>query len=203
MQDLIILSPSSAEPCFTELVQVTLCSFYTLRMRIWNRMERQCFFSSPLLHVCFFAFHTKCLGLIWQLWLVNANYPMPPLAAKYADALPLFIRLSHMGCHCNSKMRLCWVGEAKMFHSSVTVPEASLCPIATDSRIDWKTVECVTLTARPPPVGITPRYTAVKWSDASGVVVLLWNDFAAPAQQSLVLEFQSCSMWKRQITALC
>ncbi len=44
-----------------------------------------------------------------------------------------------------------------MFHSSATKPEASVRPLMTDFRIDWKIVACPTLTGRPPLVGITPR----------------------------------------------
>ncbi len=91
-----------------------------------------------------------------------------------------------------------------MFHSSATTPEASLRPLTTDFKSDRKTVECLTLTALPPLVRITPRNTAVRWhpcrlSDASGTVVLLLNVSVVPAQPSLVLEWQWWPVWKRLI----
>ncbi len=59
-------------------------------------------------------------------------------------------------------MRLGWVGTAEMFHISATTSEASLRPLATDFRIDWKTVECATLTGLPTLVRITPGDAAVR-----------------------------------------
>ncbi len=75
-------------------------------------------------------------------------------------------------------MRLDWAGAAETFHSSATMPEASLHPLAMDFKIDWKTAECHTVTGLPPFVRMTPRNTAVRWhpcslSDVSGVVALL------------------------------
>ncbi len=72
------------------------------------------------------------------------------------------IRLFYTGQHCHSKMRLGWAGAAETFHSSATMPKASLHPLATDFRIDWKTVECLTLTGLPPLIRITPWDTAVR-----------------------------------------
>ncbi len=67
-----------------------------------------------------------------------------------------------MGGQSNSKMRLGWTGAAETFHSSATTPEASLRPLITDFRIDWKTVKCLTLTGCPPLVRVTPRDMEVR-----------------------------------------
>ncbi len=45
------------------------------------------------------------------------------------------IHLFHTGGHHNSKTRLGWAGATEMFHSSVTMPEASFCPLVVDFRM--------------------------------------------------------------------
>ncbi len=79
-----------------------------------------------------------------------------------------------------------------------------LSPLTRDFRIDWKTVECPTLTGRPPLVRITPRDMAVRWhpcrwSDASGVMALPWRLSVAHAQPSLIWELQWRLKWKKRI----
>ncbi len=54
-------------------------------------------------------------------------------------------------------MRLGWAGAVETFHSSAAMPEASLRPLATDFRIDWKKVKCPTLTGHLSLVRITPE----------------------------------------------
>ncbi len=94
--------------------------------------------------------------------------------------------------------------QTETFHSSATMPEASLCPLTTEFRIDWKTVEYPTLTECPRLVRITPRDMAVrwhpcKWCDASGIVALLWKFSTVHTQPSLIWELQRRLKWKRQI----
>ncbi len=50
-----------------------------------------------------------------------------------------------------------WLGQL----ARATTPEPSLHLLATDFRIDGKTLECPTLTGHPPLVKITPRDTAL------------------------------------------
>ncbi len=141
-----------------------------------------------LLHVCCFS-APQCQSHPWQLWLVNSSYPQRPQlhiccrCSATALMLHALIYLFHTGHHCNSEMRLGWMGAAEKFYSSATTPAASLCPFVTNFRTDWKTEERPTLTGRPPLVRMTPRdTTAVRWPLA------LW------------LCYETSPLWKRRIT---
>ncbi len=98
-------------------------------------------------------------SLFLPLWWVKCTCVVNGVPIICTLASHLF----HTGCHRNSKMRPRWAGIAKTLHSSAATPETSLCPLATDFRIDWKTMECLTRTGLPPLVRITVRDTAVGW----------------------------------------
>ncbi len=91
--------------------------------------------------------------------------------------------------------------EAQLGGRSGDLSGAYLRLIAMDFRIDWKTVECPTLTRRPPPVRTRDR--AVRWHPCRWRGALAWwllgNVSATPAQPSLVLELQWRLVWKRRI----
>ncbi len=130
--------------------------------------------------------------------LVESVVPISSLLVHLQEIMPS-IRLFHTGRHW-----LGWVCAVETFHSRATTPEASLhlqgCHLC-------RVPGCYSYKRRASCQDRTfhcfPVNSKICWSgqsDDSGIVALLWNVSANPAQLSLVLELQWRPVWKRQIS---